>query len=292
MKKKGGERGVQVHESRSGVDPDSRSHPVPGPPGPARVTASARGDRTWVRPIPGRTGPAGARLFCFPYAGAGVTVFRDWGSGLSEEVEALAIQLPGREDRFLEQPVADLDELLEAITPELLPFLDRPFAFFGHSMGAIICWELSRRLRYAYGIEPLRIFVSGCRALQFHESRTLREADLSDAGLIAELIRLDGTPKDLLDNPEFVSFVLPAFRADLTLFAGYGYRTGDPLTCPVSVFGGSEDPRVDLAHLEGWAKLTTGPCDVQVFPGGHFFLAAEQTGVLESVNRALAGDRT
>lgn len=245
----------------------------------------------WIRPLPGRAGPVGIRLFCFPYAGAGASVFRDWGAGLPEGVEALAVQLPGREDRFLEPPVDDLDDLLDALTPELLPYLDRPFAFFGHSMGAIVCWELSRRIRRVYGVEPFWIFVSGCRALQFHGSRTLREAELSDAGLISELIRLGGTPKDLLDNPEFVSFVLPAFRADLTLFTGYGYRPDDPLTCPVSVFGGREDPRVDaVGHLAGWGDLTTGPCDVQVFPGGHFFLIEERTRVRESVHRVLAHD--
>jgi len=231
------------------------------------------------------------RLFCFPYAGAGATVFRDWGPGLPDGVEALAIQLPGREDRYLDQSVADLDELLDMLTPGLLPFLDRPFAFFGHSMGAIICWELSRRLRHQHGIEPFRIFVSGCRALHFHESRTPGEAELSDAGLLNELISLKGTPRELLDDSDFVSFFLPAFRSDRSLFAGYVHRSGDPLTCPVSVFGGSEDPRVDVAHLREWADLTTGPCAVQVFPGGHFFLNTQRAGVLETVSRALAGER-
>ncbi|MES4907739.1 MULTISPECIES: thioesterase domain-containing protein [unclassified Streptomyces] len=186
--------------------------------------------RTWLRPVPGRTAPARARLFCFPYAGAGATVFRGWGPGLPEGVEALAVQLPGREDRFLDQPVDDLDGLMTALVPGLLPFLDRPFAFFGHSMGAIICWELCRRLRDEQG-----------------------------------------------------------FRADLSLFTSYVHRPSDPLTCPVMVFGGSADPRVDVEHLKGWADLTTGPCDVQVFEGGHFFLTTQQTGVLEAMSRALAG---
>ncbi|WP_217208445.1 thioesterase II family protein [Streptomyces sp. AC550_RSS872] len=245
--------------------------------------------RTWLRPVPGRTAPAQARLFCFPYAGAGATVFRGWGPGLPEGVEALAVQLPGREDRLPDQPVDDLDELLTALAPGLLPFLDRPFAFFGHSMGAIICWELCRRLRGEQGIEPFRVFVSGCRAPQFHESRTRGTADLSDTELVQELVRLEGTPRELLDNPEFLSFVLPAFRADLSLFTSYVHRPSDPLTCPVTVFGGSADPRVDVEHLKGWADLTTGPCDVQVFEGGHFFLTTQQAGVLEAMSRALAG---
>ncbi|MDN0197610.1 alpha/beta fold hydrolase [Streptomyces sp. S.PNR 29] len=245
-------------------------------------------DRAWLRPIPGRTGPAGARLFCFPYAGAGATVFRDWGPGLPDGVEALAVQLPGREDRFRERPVADLDELLDTLVPGLSPFLDRPFAVFGHSMGAIICWELCRRLRDERGIEPFRIFVSGCRALQFHASRTPGDAGLSDTELVDELVALNGTPQQLLDNPEFLSLVLPAFRADLSLFAGYVHRPSAPLTCPVTVFGGSEDPRVAVDHLKGWADLTTGPCDVQVFPGGHFFLTDQRAEVLQNMSRALA----
>ncbi|GAA2244831.1 alpha/beta fold hydrolase [Kitasatospora cystarginea] len=243
--------------------------------------------QSWVRPIPGRTEPGGLRLFCFPYAGAGASVFRGWGAGLPEGVEAFAVQLPGREDRFFDRPIADLDELLDALVPALLPYLDRPFAFFGHSMGAIVSWELARRLQREQGLEPVRVMVSGCRALPSHESRKLSELDLSDEELINELRRLNGTPEELLQNPDFVTFILPTFRADLSLFAGYVYRPGELLSCPVSAFGGDADPRVSVEHLDGWAELTTGRTEVEIFPGGHLFLNAERESVLRSISRAL-----
>ncbi|MFF7636234.1 thioesterase II family protein [Kitasatospora sp. NPDC008050] len=250
-------------------------------------SAAPQTARSWVRPIPGRTAPGGLRLFCFPYAGSGASVFREWGAGLPEGVEALAVQLPGREDRFFDQPIADLDELLDALVPALLPYLDRPFAFFGHSMGAIVSWELARRLQREQGLEPVRVVVSGCRALPFHESRPPGELDLSDEELLDELRRLNGTPEELLQNPDFVTYILPTFRADLSLFAGYTYRPGELLSCPVSAFGGSADPRVSEEQLKGWAELTTGRTEVEVFPGGHFFLNAERENVLRSISRAL-----
>ncbi|MFG2863837.1 thioesterase II family protein [Streptomyces sioyaensis] len=243
--------------------------------------------QSWVRPIPGRTEPGALRLFCFPYAGAGASVFREWGADLPESIQAFAVQLPGREDRFFDPAIADLDELLDGLVPALLPYLDRPFAFFGHSMGAIVCWELSRKLQREQGLEPVRVIVSGCRALPAHESRKLSDLDLSDEELINELRRLNGTPEELLQNPDFATFILPTFRADLSLFAGYVYRPGELLSCPVSAFGGDADPRVAEEHLKGWAELTTGPTEVEVFPGGHLFLNDERKAVLRSVSRAL-----
>jgi medium-chain acyl-[acyl-carrier-protein] hydrolase len=250
-------------------------------------SAPPQAAQSWVRPIPDRTDPGGLRLFCFPYAGAGASVFRRWGAGLPEGVEALAVQLPGREDRFFDQPIANLDQMLDALVPALLPYLDRPFAFFGHSMGAIISWELARRLQRKQGLQPVRVVVSGCRALPFHESRPLGELDLSDEELVNELRRLNGTPEELLQNPDFVTFILPAFRADLSLFASYAYRPGELLNCPISAFGGSEDPRVSADQLNGWAELTTGRTEVEIFPGGHLFLNGERENVLRSVARAL-----
>lgn len=244
----------------------------------------------WVRPLTGATVPGGLRLFFFPYAGAGASAYRNWGAGLPEGTEGFAVQLPGREDRFHERPVPGLDDLLDALTPGLLPLLDRPFAFFGHSMGAIVCWELCRRLRLTHGLEPVRVFVSGCRALHLHRSRTPAEADLSDEGLIEELRVLGATPEELLRNPEFTAFLLPTFRADLSLFAGYSYRPGPPLSCPVSVFGGTRDPRVAEEHLHGWAALTDGPARVEMFPGGHLFLLQERERMLRSIGWALSGD--
>ncbi|MEU6718029.1 alpha/beta fold hydrolase [Nonomuraea sp. NPDC046802] len=125
---------------------------------------SARIGRDWLRRIGERANPGAVRLFYFPYASIGAAAYRDWGAALLAEAEAHAVQLPGREDRLFARPFCEMGELPDALVPDLLAALDRPFAFFGHSMGAIICWELSRRLKSEQQIEPMRIFVSGCRA--------------------------------------------------------------------------------------------------------------------------------
>lgn len=245
----------------------------------------------WVRPLSARAEPGALRLFCVPHAGAGASAFRNWGSGLPDWVEPFAIQLPAREDRFHEPPLTDLDDLLDALAPSLLPYLDRPFAFFGHSLGAIVAWELARTVRRAYGREPVTMIVSGCRALQLRRPPEWCAPDLSDEGLVVELRLLAGTPEELLDNGDFRAFMLPTFRADRALFGGYVYRPGALLTCPVHAFGGSEDPRVDEDHLKAWAELTTGPCEVEIFPGGHLYLVDERDRVLSSVTRALSAAR-
>ncbi|MER5950475.1 alpha/beta fold hydrolase [Streptomyces sp. NPDC001904] len=250
-------------------------------------SASPQTTQSWVRPIPGRTQPGGLRLFCFAYAGGGTSVFREWGTGLPDGVEAFAVQLPGREDRILDQPITDLNELLDDLVPALLPHLDRPFAFFGHSMGAIVSWELTRTLQRQQGLEPTRLMVSGCRAPQHHESWSLSELDLSDDALVNELRRLNGTPEELLQNPDFVSFILPTFRADLSLFASYVYRPGELLNCAVSAFGGNADPQVSEDHVKAWSELTTGPTEVEIFPGGHLFLNSERQNLLRSISHAL-----
>lgn len=250
----------------------------------------SKNTQTWVRPIPGRNQPTSLRIFYFPYAGAGASTFRHWGSGFPGFIEAFAVQLPGREDRFMEEPFSNLDQLLDTLTPGLLPFLDRPFAFYGHSMGAIICWELSRELQQRQGIEPVHVFVSGCRALHLHESRSLEEANLSDDRLVEELRNLNGTPEDVLRNPEFLDYILPPFRADLSLFADYTYQPGELLTCPVTAFGGSDDPRVAPEHLEGWKELTTGSCRVEVLSGSHFFLHDKRESIMRSMARDLSAN--
>ena len=249
-------------------------------------------NREWTRRLTPQGAPDGLRLFCFPYAGAGASVFRGWSTDLPEGLEAYAVQLPGREDRFLEPAVADLGDLLDALAPALTPCLDRPFAFFGHSMGAVICWELARRLRDDAGLQPVRIIVSGSRALHYHESCPPDRLDLSEPALIDKLRRLNGTPRELLDSRQFRQTFLPAFRADVSLFAGYVHTGGEPLDCPVSAFGGTEDPRVREEHVRAWAELTTGSCEVTMFPGGHLFLNESRSSVVRSVARALGAART
>ncbi|WP_406728668.1 alpha/beta fold hydrolase [Streptomyces sp. GD-15H] len=256
-------------------------------PGSEQSGPAAEPGGAWLRRLPGTEGAGGLRLFCFPYAGAGASVFRGWGADLPEDVEAFGVQPPGREDRFHEPPFTSVDALLDALLLDLLPYLDRPFAFFGHSMGALICWEAAQRLRSMRAPSPVRIIVSGCRAPHRHKSHAPADLDLSEAGLIDKLRRLNGTPEELLHSADFRRFLLPTFRADVQLFATYAHRAEHSLNCPVTAFGGIEDPRVREDQIRAWGDLTTGPCDVRMFPGGHLFLNETRASVVRAVARAL-----
>jgi len=166
-----------------------------------------------------------------------------------------------------------------------MPLLDKPFALFGHSMGAIISFELARLLR-ADHICPRRLIVSGRGAPHLPQTRTaiysLAEREFLDA-----LRNLDGTPKEVLDNPELMKVVTPMLRADLQMIETYRYRTAPPLDCPIVIFGGRGDKTVGKEELKAWGSHTTGQNWVHMFPGDHFFLTAAQSLVLERLSRSL-----
>jgi medium-chain acyl-[acyl-carrier-protein] hydrolase len=177
--------------------------------------------------------------------------------------------------------------LVAAAAPALLPFMDRPFAFYGHSMGALIGYELARRLREEGRPGPSHLFVSGCRAPQLEDTRD-PTYDLPDAEFIEELRRLGGTPAEVLDNAELLHLMLPLLRADFTLVQTYRYAEGPPLVCPLTAVGGLEDEEVTPEHLAPWRELTSGASSLHMLPGDHFFLHTSQALLLEIVARQLA----
>src|SRR5262245_53644991 len=146
---------------------------------------------------------ADVRLFCFPYAGGGASVYRGWAGCLPGSVDVCPVQLPGREARFREPPFARIGPLVEALAASIRPWLDRPFAFFGHSMGALIAFELSRRLQHEHGLQPVRLFVSGCAAPQVQTEREAIHALPADQ-FRQELRRLNGTPAAVLEDDELM----------------------------------------------------------------------------------------
>ena len=211
------------------------------------------------------------RLFCFPYAGAGALIFRKWSDALPREVEVCPIQLPGRGTRLKEPPFTKLPSLIEALARALDPLLDKPFAFFGHSLGALIGFELARQIRRQYGLIPVRLFASaGCAPQIPH--RALPIHTLPDNQFLAELRRLNGTPRELLDHEELMEVMLPILRADFALYETYLYSTEPPLSCPISAFGGLQDRRVSASDLEAWRSQTSASFSLRMFPGDHFFL--------------------
>jgi medium-chain acyl-[acyl-carrier-protein] hydrolase len=211
------------------------------------------------------------RLFCFPYAGAGAVIFRTWSDALPADVEVCPIQLPGRGTRLMERPFTQLSPLVEALAQALVPLLDKPFAFFGHSLGALVSFELARRIRRQYDVHPVRLFVSASHAPQVLP-RGAPIHTLPEKEFLAELRRLNGTPSELLDHEELMEIMLPVLRADFAVYETYVYSTDPPLNCPISAFGGVDDRRVNYSDLEAWRTQTNLSFSLRMFPGDHFFL--------------------
>lgn len=227
------------------------------------------------------------RLFCFPYAGGGMSAYTSWRNALPETTDLWGVQMPGREDRLFDRPVTRLGDALNLLIPAVLPCLDRPFAFFGHSMGAIISFELARALQRLNCPVPRHVFVSACWPLHLLEQRGSELHKLPDDDLREELRRMEGTPPEVLASPELMALLLPVFRADLELVETYRYRPGTTLHCPVSAFGGVDDHEVSPENLAAWRELTSGPFAMHTFPGGHFYINHHRDAILRTVSRSL-----
>lgn len=226
------------------------------------------------------------RLFCFPYAGGSASIFRGWAESLPPTVEVCAVQLPGRGIRMLEPAITRVPKLIKAIAPVILAHLDKPFAFFGHSMGTIISLELARYLKRKAGVEPVHLFVSGGRAPQLIAPE-LKTYNLPEAEFLEELRRLNGTPSEILEHPELMDLLLPVLRADFELVQTYVYTDGKPLTCPITAFGGSLDKDVGLRRLQGWRAQTIAQFSLNMIPGDHFFIHSSQKKLLSALSKEL-----
>jgi medium-chain acyl-[acyl-carrier-protein] hydrolase len=225
---------------------------------------------------------AGVRLFCFPYAGGAAPVFRTWPDGLPARFEVWAAQLPGRGSRLREPAPASLERLVESLGHTILPCLDRPFAFFGHSMGALACFELARQLRRQQGPVPRRLFISACSAPQLEKDEAPM-AHLPEGEFLERLRQLNGTPRQVLENEELLQLLLPTLRADFAAFESYEYKDEPPLTCPITVLGGTQDRRIGPDRLEAWRVHTSASFEVHQFPGDHFFLHTAQALVFKTI---------
>ncbi|MEU3737553.1 alpha/beta fold hydrolase [Streptomyces sp. NPDC032198] len=226
------------------------------------------------------------RLICFPHAGGSASFYHPFSRELSPLVEALAVQYPGRQDRRAEGCATDLADLADRIGEALTPWTDRPFALFGHSMGATLAYEVARGLEAA-GRAPDALFVSARRAP--HRNRNDGWHLSPDSDLIADLKALDGTGTPIYDDPEFLALILPVLRSDYRAAETYRHRPGPKLNCPITALAGDADPRVPVDELRHWGDHTAGRFDLQVFPGGHFYLTNQQARVLRVVIDRLLG---
>ncbi|MES2820922.1 MAG: alpha/beta fold hydrolase [Pseudomonadota bacterium] len=241
----------------------------------------------WFSVLAQGPAPAALRLYCFPYAGAGHTVFQHWRAGLPAEIELALIKLPGRGARFCEPQADSLDALAQALAQAIAEAgkQAQPFAFFGHSMGALLAFETARALQ-ARGLSPSALLVSARTAPSAHGWRE-RLSELPDAAFLEVIRQMNGLPREVLDNPEWLALFLPIIRADFALCENYRYRPGLPLVCPIRVLAGREDAGVPLSLLEGWAGETRVDCHTRLFEGGHFYLFEHEAELLSLVHGQL-----
>jgi medium-chain acyl-[acyl-carrier-protein] hydrolase len=229
------------------------------------------------------------RLFCFPYAGTGASIFRTWSDGLPADVEVCPVQFPGRGTRLMETPFTQLSLLVQALAQALVPLMDKPFAFFGHSLGALVGFELARQLRRQAGVQPVRLFISADRAPQIPQRDGPIHA-LPEGEFLVELRRLNGIPGKVLEEVDLMQIMLPALRADFAVYETYVYSTEPPLNRPFSIFGGLQDDRVSRGDLEAWQDQTSGSFSMRMFPGDHFFLGTTEPLLLQVLSQELRGD--
>ncbi|KFZ78811.1 oleoyl-ACP hydrolase [Amycolatopsis sp. MJM2582] len=211
---------------------------------------------------------AGMRLLAFPHAGGSASAYRSFSAALSPTVEVHTAQYPGRQDRMGEPVIDDLHVLAEQLVDVVAAF-PKPFALFGHSMGAIAAFEVARRLE-ARGIVPAALFVSARRGPDVHKEKALHLAD--DDTFLQEVSRLGGTDPTIFDDPDIRALALPALRGDYKAVETYRYRPGPDVSCPIVALAGDADPVLEVPDTENWAGHTSGSFELEVFPGGHFFL--------------------
>lgn len=235
---------------------------------------------------PKRNPQARLRLFCFPYAGGNSFIFRPWLNTLPSDVELGAIELPGHGSRITEPPLTRMADLVAAIASDLLPHLDKPFAFFGHSMGAWVSFELARWLQTHHHLGPVHLFVSGARAPQIpHRKPPIHQ--LPAAEFVAALRRLQGTPEAVLEHQELMELMLPILRADFAVLETYTHAPQTLLPCSITAFGGLQDVDVSPEMLQAWQTQTSASFSRRMLSGHHFFIHSDQALLLELLTQEL-----
>lgn len=229
---------------------------------------------------------ASRRLFCFPYSGAAASIYYSWADVLPPFIEVCPVQLPGHGTRLREPLATRLEAQVQAVAAGLAPAFDRPFAFFGHSMGALLSFELARHLRRTGQPGPVHLFVSGHGAPHLPD-RNPPMHQLPDDEFVAKLRELNGTPEEVLRHNELLQLLTPILRADFAVCETYVYRPEPPLPCPISAYGGLGDAYVSQEEMDAWRQQTTSRFSLRMFPGDHFYLNEHRMHLLTALARDL-----
>lgn len=229
---------------------------------------------------------AAIRLFCFPNAGGSAALYHPWIGAFGSTIDICPIEYAGRGTRSAEAYHHALQSLVQSLHNDLAPYLTRPFAFFGHSMGALVAYELASAIRLSNKQQPQHLFVSAHRGADL-----LRRIDdsyiLDDAALTERIRELGGTPQEALENNELMALVLPTIRADFGICDTYTYAKSPPLTCPITALGGWKDPWVDEDELAAWERHTSAEFTLRLFQGNHFYLQTQQRPLLHHIGSQL-----
>lgn len=223
---------------------------------------------------------AATQLLCLSHAGGSASFYFGVSRALSPEIDVLAAQYPGRQDRLREPCLNSIDDLADGVVAALKPLTGRPITILGHSMGATLGFEVARRLESA-GVMPTALFASGRTAPHRNREETAHLRD--DPGLIEVVKALGGTETAVLDDEDLLAMVLPAIRADYTAVGTYEYRPGPRLTCPIIALTGDNDPRVTIDETDAWREHTSGDFELAVYPGGHFFVNDHVQDILQRI---------
>jgi medium-chain acyl-[acyl-carrier-protein] hydrolase len=237
----------------------------------------------------GRGESPSLRLFCLPHAGSGAVQFRFWANVLGPEIDVVAIQPPGRENRSREPPITAIEPMIAELVPRIAAAITGPWALFGHSMGARLGYEVARELVGLGHPAPRVLLLSGHGAPGRERSSHRPLSTMTDAELLAHLRSTGETPRELLDEPEFIGRLLPLLKTDAGVTECAPVREGPTLDCPLRVFGGVDDPMWNHDDLQGWAALTNADCRVRLFPGGHLYLVQgpQRMQLLEAIRAEL-----
>jgi medium-chain acyl-[acyl-carrier-protein] hydrolase len=227
------------------------------------------------------------RLVCFHFAGGAASAFFPLSRSVPPAVEVLAVQLPGRMNRFKEVPYRRMEDLTPDLAQALLPHLSgRRFAFLGYSLGAYVAFELTRHLRRLGKPTPVHLVLCANGAPHARARASTALTALSDERFIASVKdQYGGIPKEILAEPELLRLLLPVLRADMSMYEAYRYTAGEPLAIGISAYGGRLDPTLTRAELDAWREQTTGPFDARLFDEGHFFLTCRD--FLDALNERL-----
>ncbi len=226
------------------------------------------------------------RLFCFPHAGGGAAAYRSWPDLIGEDIDIVAVRLPGRENRVVERRYRRMADAVTDLCPVIRPLLTLPYAFFGHSLGTLVAFALACRLDEGDAPAAAHLFAAASRA-PHAPPRGPALYDLPAGALIEQLRAYGGMPAEVLEQRDLLQVLLPTIRDDFELGETYRPARAARLGCPVTALGGAADETVSRQDLAAWQDVTTGPFELAVVPGGHFAASRAESGVTALVGAAL-----